>query len=467
MAVATPARAVGDLVRRAVLLGAVLFSFTAMRGAAAGETAPMHRLITLDPGHFHAALVQKSMYPNVDALVHVYAPDGPDVDLHLARIEAFNTRADAPTHWESVVYRGDDFLEKMVADRAGDIVVISGNNARKTDYILSSIEAGFNVYADKPMAITPAEFGTLEQAAAIATAHDLLLLDIMTERYEITTVLQRAISRIPAVYGEQLAGSADEPALVQASVHHFHKTVAGRSLTRPAWFFDEAQEGGGLVDVMTHLVDLVQWECFPGETIDYKRDIELGSSSRWATPLTHEQFRDVTGLDALPDFLTRNVRDGVLQVFANGEIGYRIRGIYARTRAEWAWEAPGGGGDTHYSEMRGSRAKLVIRQGEAQGDVPELYLEPNAPGAFDLDALEAALAPVLAKYPGVGIRPAGDGFRVDIPESYRVGHEAHFAQVTEAYLRYLDEGGLPEEELPNLLAKYYVTTGALASATTR
>ncbi|MGA8205326.1 MAG: putative oxidoreductase C-terminal domain-containing protein [Woeseiaceae bacterium] len=457
----------GDLVRRAVLLGAVLFSFTAMRGAAAGETAPMHRLITLDPGHFHAALVQKSMYPNVDALVHVYAPDGPDVDLHLARIEAFNTRADAPTHWESVVYRGDDFLEKMVADRAGDIVVISGNNARKTDYILSSIEAGFNVYADKPMAITPAEFGTLEQAAAIATAHHLLLLDIMTERYEITTVLQRAISRIPAVYGEQLAGSADEPALVQASVHHFHKTVAGRSLTRPAWFFDEAQEGGGLVDVMTHLVDLVQWECFPGETIDYKRDIELGSSSRWATPLTHEQFRDVTGLDALPDFLTRNVRDGVLQVFANGEIGYRIRGIYARTRAEWAWEAPGGGGDTHYSEMRGSRAKLVIRQGEAQGDVPELYLEPNAPGAFDLDALEAALAPVLAKYPGVGIRPAGDGFRVDIPESYRVGHEAHFAQVTEAYLRYLDEGGLPEEELPNLLAKYYVTTGALASATTR
>jgi len=466
VAVATATRTVGDLVRRVVLLGAVLFSFAAIRGAAADETAPMHRLITLDPGHFHAALVQKSMYPNVDALVHVYAPDGPDVDLHLARIEGFNTRADSPTHWESVVYRGDDFLEKMVADKAGDIVVISGNNARKTDYILSSIEAGFNVYADKPMAITPAEFGKLERAAAIATARGLLLLDIMTERYEITTVLQRAISRIPAVYGEQLAGSADEPALVQASVHHFHKTVAGRSLTRPAWFFDEAQEGGGLVDVMTHLVDLVQWECFPGETIDYKQDIELGSSSRWATPLTPGQFRDVTGLDALPDFLTRNVRDGVLQVFANGEIGYRIRGIYARTRAEWAWEAPEGGGDTHYSEMHGSRAKLVIRQGEAQGYVPELTIEPNVPGAFDLDTLEAALAPVLATYPGVGIRAAGKVFRVDIPESYRVGHEAHFAQVTEAYLRYLDEGA-PAEELPNTLAKYYVTTGALASATTR
>jgi predicted dehydrogenase len=426
----------------------------------------MHHLITLDPGHFHAALVQKSMYPNVDAVVHVYAPDGPDVDLHLARIEGFNTRADSPTHWESVVYRGDDFLEKMVADKAGDIVVISGNNARKTDYILSSIEAGFNVYADKPMAITPDEFRTLERAAEIATAHELLLQDIMTERYEITTVLQSAISRIPTVYGEQLAGSADEPAVVQASVHHFHKTVAGRTLTRPAWFFDEAQEGGGLVDVMTHLVDLVQWECFPGETIDYKKDIELASSSRWATPLTSEQFRDVTGLEAPPAFLTKNIRDGVLQVFANGEIAYRIRGVYARTRAEWAWEAPEGSGDTHYSEMRGSRAKLVIRQGKAQDYVPELTIEPNAPGSLDLETLESGLAPVLEKYPGVGISPAGEGFRVDIPDSYRVGHEAHFAQVTSAYLRYLDEGGLPEEELPNILAKYFVTTGALESATT-
>jgi hypothetical protein len=32
------------------------------------------RLITLDPGHFHAALVQKFMYADVDPLVHVYAP---------------------------------------------------------------------------------------------------------------------------------------------------------------------------------------------------------------------------------------------------------------------------------------------------------------------------------------------------------------------------------------------------------
>ena len=34
------------------------------------------RLITLDPGHFHAALVQKEMYPGVAKQVHVYAPLG-------------------------------------------------------------------------------------------------------------------------------------------------------------------------------------------------------------------------------------------------------------------------------------------------------------------------------------------------------------------------------------------------------
>src|SRR5688572_32522194 len=36
------------------------------------------RFMTLDPGHFHAALVQKEMYPGVSPQVDVYAPLGPD-----------------------------------------------------------------------------------------------------------------------------------------------------------------------------------------------------------------------------------------------------------------------------------------------------------------------------------------------------------------------------------------------------
>jgi hypothetical protein len=40
-----------------------------------------------------------------------------------------------------------------------------------------------------------------------------------------------------------------------------------------------------------------------------------------------------------------------------------------------------------------------------------------------------------------------------------VGHEAHFAQVTTEFLRFLrDRRALPAWERPNMLAKYYVST---------
>src|SRR5712671_2955189 len=71
----------------------------------------MVQLITLDPGHFHAALVQKSMYSGVDSLVHVYAPEGSDLQLHIDRINAFNARKDDPTHWREDIYTGNDYFE--------------------------------------------------------------------------------------------------------------------------------------------------------------------------------------------------------------------------------------------------------------------------------------------------------------------------------------------------------------------
>src|SRR6476619_2833456 len=138
---------------------AILTMSTAIRTPGADQV----RLITLDPGHFHAALVQKFMYPQVSPAVHVYAPEcsGEDLRAHLQRIEDFNKRSEDPTHWEEKVYCGDDFLKRMVKDRAGNVVVISGKNTRKTEYIQQSVAAGFNVLADKPMAITPDGFKLL------------------------------------------------------------------------------------------------------------------------------------------------------------------------------------------------------------------------------------------------------------------------------------------------------------------
>ncbi|MGB3585299.1 MAG: putative oxidoreductase C-terminal domain-containing protein, partial [Tunicatimonas sp.] len=53
-----------------------------------------------------------------------------------------------------------------------------------------------------------------------------------------------------------------------------------------------------------------------------------------------------------------------------------------------------------------------------------------------------------------------DGWEVLVPEEYKVGHEAHFSQVTEKYLEYLVAGELPDWEIKNMLTKYYLTMQA-------
>lgn len=413
------------------------------------------RLMTLDPGHFHAALVQKFMYADVDPLVHVYAPGGEDLQEHLQRVEGFNTRPDQPTRWGEQVYSGPDFLEKMLAEKPGNVVVLAGNNARKTDYILRSVRAGLNVLADKPMVIVPSDFPRLREAFTVAASNHVLLYDIMTERYEITTLLQRELSRQPALFGELAKGSADHPAITMESVHYFSKIVAGAPLRRPSWAFDARQEGEGIVDVTTHLVDLVQWEAFPEESLS-PDDATVLRARRWATPITAGEFKLVTGKDDFPGFLKEGVKNGVLAVYCNGEFTYRLRDIYAKVSVLWNFQPPPGGNDAHHSVVRGTRANLVIRQGQEQNFKPVLYVEKTSDAddaAFEA-ALKEAVKAVQAKYPGVAFRKEGNAWRLTVPEKYEVGHEAHFSQVTGNFLHYLRDGRLPAWEVPNMLTKY-------------
>ena len=67
-----------------------------------------------------------------------------------------------------------------------------------------------------------------------------------------------------------------------------------------------AQQGEGIVDVTTHLVDLVQWEAFP-ESAE-AADAKVLSARRWATPLTPEQFGRVTGAKDFLRFSTAYVK---------------------------------------------------------------------------------------------------------------------------------------------------------------
>lgn len=423
------------------------------------------KLMTLDPGHFHAALVQKFRYAQVDPTVHIFAPGGEDLKQHLNRIEQFNNRPENPTDWESKLYTGPDFLDKMLLEKPGNVMVVSGNNAKKTEYIHKAVNAGINVLADKPMIIDPDGFLLLKETYDLAAEKGVLLYDIMTERYEITTMLQKELSRQTGLFGELEKGTPDNPAISKESVHHFFKYVAGQPLIRPAWFFDVTQQGEGIVDVSTHLVDLILWECFPEEGIDYKTEIALISAERWATPLHPAQFQRVTGLSDYPDYLKKDIiRDSVLNVYANGAFVFTTRGVHGKVSVTWNYEAPEGAKDTHFSVMRGTKTNLVIRQDKAQQYQPTLYVEPvKSTGKDHLEtALRDAIDKLSGRFPGLSFKASAGGWEIIIPDEYKVGHEAHFAQVTEKYLQYLVDGKLPNWEVQNTLTKYYVTTQAYA-----
>ncbi|MEY3947174.1 MAG: hypothetical protein RJB03_1880 [Bacteroidota bacterium] len=418
------------------------------------------KLITLDPGHFHAALIQKSMYPQVDPTVHVYAEEGRDLKLHMERIDGYNKRSSDPTAWKEQVYTGKDFFEKMIAEKKGNVVVLAGNNRLKTDYIHTSIKNGFHVFADKPMAIDSKGFQKLQTAFAEANKKGLQLYDIMTERYEITTMLQRAFSMQPELFGTLEKGTAEDPSVTKISVHHFYKYVSGSVLTRPSWFFDDKQQGAGIVDVTTHLVDLIQWECFPEQVIDYKKNVKILQAKSWTTPVSVKDFSIVTK-EPVPSYLEpiRDANDN-LQVKCNGEFTYQINGVHAKVSVIWNYRAPEGTGDTHYSLMRGTNAALIIKQGKEEQYKPTLYIEQRSKDPNFEQKLKAALAKVEAKFPGIGMAKNANGWTITVPDKYNNGHEAHFGQVTEKFLGYLESKNMPAWEVPNMIAKYYTTTKA-------
>jgi len=404
------------------------------------------RLITLDPGHFHAGLIQKEMYSGVSHRVAVYAPLGPDLTEHLNRIARFNLRKDNPTRWELDIHAAPDFLQRMTAERPGNIVVLSGRNRAKMGRIRASLDAGLHVLADKPWIIRSNDLPALEDALAVAQRSGLVAYDIMTERYEITSILQRELVNDPETFGSILPGDERDPGVYMESVHHILKLVAGVPNLRPVWFFDIHEQGEALSDVGTHLVDLAQWTLFPETGIDYRRDIEMRGAQRWPTSISAEQFRQVTGQPG----------DG-LDYYCNTSVSYALRGIHVKLDVLWRWAAPAGAGDTHLAVYRGSKSRVEVRQGAEEQYRPELYVIPQHPDAAS--ALRNKIGRLAQKYPGIAVEHAGPAFRVTIPERYRVGHEAHFAQVTTQFFEYLRRPeSLPAWETPCMLAKYFVST---------
>ena len=394
-----------------------------------------HTLVVLNPGHFHAALTLRESHPRLNDDVYVYTEDGPDADRFLRIVQSFNERARAPTRWKLHAYRGRDYLERLQAQRPGEVVIVAGRNDTKMTSINRLHTSGFSVLGDKPWIIGSEGLAMLRDTVGAPP----LAMDIMTERHDIANRVQKAFTERPEVFGS-FRTSGSEPAIHMQSVHHLYKVVNQQPLVRPAWYFDIAVQGEGITDVTTHLVDLVQWMTGGGKPFHYDWDVELLSAKQWPTEVPRDVFARITGLQDFPRALRDAVADGALRYLCNAEVSYRLRGIPVKLESLWRLAIPAGGGDTHYAIARGTKADLVVEQRTGDRLPDRAYRPPGGwrrPLCTDTGQRGGSASRGV---PGLELEPAGGAFRIAIPAALRTTHEEHFAAVLEEFLGCVDRG---------------------------
>jgi hypothetical protein len=423
----------------------------------------MIRLMTLAPGHFHAALVQKRALFGVHSRAYVYGPLDADTLAHMARVTEFNTRRDNPTCWELDVRAGGDYLERFAREQPGNAVVLSGRNRPKIDLMRLAVDNCLNVLADKPWIIEHADLPKLEELFDQAELRDAFVWDVLTERFEITNWLQRELVRDPELFGSWQAGTPTRPALELASLHALKKTVNGRPLVRPWWYFDPDIAGEAMSDVGTHLADLALWLVAPDQAVDYATQIQMLAADRAPLLLSESEFRQLTRLPGYPPELQARVVNGLLYYAGHNTATFVLRGVHVALRTDWAFEPPAG--DTHRSLARGTRACVAVRP--AANGLGELFVSATDPAehAKLLVRLRAKCDLLQHEFAGMSVTDLGTEAQVLIPEGWRAGHEDQFGAVMDEFVRYAHTPrAIPAWERPNALARYYITTKAVEMA---
>ncbi len=412
----------------------------------------MLSMIVVAPGHFHASLLQKSGMENVSDTVRVYAQSGSELEAYKSTIEAYNTREENPTSWVLDVYEGDDFLEHIPESDGASFAVFAGNNRLKSDYILTCVQKGYHVISDKPMAINAEGFSKLKQAYDIADAEGLVIYDLMTERHDVQNAITRAIMSDKEIFGE-VSGKIEIE-----DIHHFFKQVSGKPLTRPMWYFDVRQQGEGIADVTTHFIDLIFWECFPGESIS-ESDVEVTDATRFPTLITLDEYKAVTGAEAFPEYLEQDVKDGVLNVYSNGTIEFLVRGVPVKILMRWDYAPEPESGDRFHEVIPGSVSSIEIIQDASTGFARKLFVKTTPELASKAETM------LKQTWPEVSLELSGDGrYVVEIPDAYRHPHEEHFNMVGADFIDCIRKGTAPEWEKENTLTKYHITTSAVELA---
>lgn len=422
------------------------------------EKAKAIRMIQLDPTHSHAAAAQNDQLDYLDSTVFVYAPDTNAIEPYLRQIKSFNARNENPTNWNQQIYFGSDYLQKMVADKKGNVVVLAGNNRLKIDYIEHSIQAGMNVFSDKPMVINQAGFERLKKIYQLADQKGLLLFDMMTERYSLINRVQQSLMQDSMLFGKLTKGTKTHPAIYESSVHHFYRGGKG---SRPAWYFDVLQQGEGVVDVTTHLIDLAFWKSFPEQAIDYHKDIKVLDANHSAVLLTKSEFSAATSLPGIPLSLAPYMKDSMLSIFASGNIVFNVKGVYAAVNVEWRAATPKGGNDIRNAYAEGEKCIVLIEQAFGRNK-PRLCIQKRA-YVSDKDFKEQlvkSFAKLQKDFPGISWSEDGNCIQINIPAEIELKRDITFKVFTD----YLLHHSLPKWEVPNTVAKYFITTTALEMA---
>ncbi len=399
-------------------------------------------LVVLNPAHPHGAQMQQALKPAFREDVYVYAPDDNDLEASYTNLVNRYNKADTSGQpWQLHIYTGNDYLERMLQDKKGEVVLIASNNQGKAEYIRKAAEAGLGVIADKPMALTSSDFTTLQAAFTAAGRHKRFVSDLpaMSMRNQVTCLLQKELAAVREIFGTLEKGSPENPAVVQENLHYYYKGIQ-----RPTWFFDVKQQGNGVTDETTHLADLVLWTCFPEQRVGYEKDIRIVSAKLWPTMITPAQFKKTTRVDAYPAFLAPYRKGSMLEVFSNGEIVSVIKNIHVRLTARWEVEPPAGKSDTHHSLLRGTRSTLIIKPGQPS----DLYIEPAA--GVSLPVFEKKLRDHFGQlkrdYPFISLHRESDGWR--ITSQKRALEKTPYITVPS------------RQETDRMLAKYYITTQA-------
>jgi hypothetical protein len=447
--------------RIALALSFYSFLLVAVRAAETPETpcpAPQVRFMLLEPNGAHAALLQ-DVYDHVSEYVDVYAPLDSDLLDYLARVRRLNARAKNPADWRLEVRAGPDSLRRMLKDRPGNVVVLSGPNLGRIQAIRAAVDAGLSVLADEPWIIRAEDLPLLEAVLDEADRRGLVACGLSTARFETTAMLLRELIHDKDVFGKILPGGIEDPSVMMESVDSLQITAGRASRVRPAWFFDIEKQGEGLAVAGARLIDLVQWLLFLEKGVDARKDIQILEARRWPTVISRSHFRRATGVGRFPGFLAKHVHGDSLDYFCNGGVSFVIRGVHVVVSVRGVLGALPGGGQS--AVLKGSRSRIEVRQGETAGHRRELYVVPNQ--TKDKSRVAAALRKRLdGSYAGMVLEERDNDIRVTITDAYRVGREALYAEAAKRFLRYLrDRSAMPVWEKANMLARYSVTTKAV------